>query len=351
MRRLLLAISLALSVFVCPATGAEDLRFEVFRNYLDSLRVQAGIPGLSAVIVGGEDILWERAFGQQDIARSIATRTDTPFHLDGLTQTFSAFLVLRCVEEGYFSLDDRVGSYEPDSPDANATIRQLLTHTSGPPDNLVFAYSPQRLAPLASVLGACSGDSSRELFSRWFAINSMRDSVPGPDAVLMTPPYEGVTDKAIDDYRAVLQRLAVPYAVDKQRRTTQSQYTASTLTPASGLISTARDMAQFDLGLRRDKFLRPETLAAAWQVPTDRNGQPLPHGLGWFVQSYNGETIVWQFGMADNASSSLMITVPGRGLTLILLANSDGLARQFNLQNGDVRTSPFGRVFLGLFVR
>jgi len=344
---------LALSVFVCPTKAAEDLRFDVFRNYLESLRVQAGIPGLAAVIVGEQDILWERAFGQQDISRSIATRTDTPFHMDGLTQTFAAALVLRCVEEGYLSLDDRVARFDAESPDGNSTIRQLLSHTSGTPDNPVFAYSLQRLAPLASVLGSCSGDSSRELFSRWLAINSMRDSVPGPDAVLMTPPYEGVTEEDIESYNAVLQRLAIPYAVDKQRRATPSQYTASTLTPASGLISTARDMAKFDLALRGHDhvLLRPETLAAAWQAPLDRNGQPLPHGLGWFVQNYNGEAIVWQFGMADNAWSSLMLTVPGRGLTLILLANSDGLAKQFNLQNGDVKTSPFGRVFLGLFVR
>ena len=54
---------------------------------------------------------------------------------------------------------------------------------------------------------------------------------------------------------------------------------------------------------------------------------------------------------SDSGSSSLWVTVPGRGLTLILLANSSGLARPFNLAAGDLTVSPFARLFLGLFVR
>ena len=38
-------------------------------------------------------------------------------------------------------------------------------------------------------------------------------------------------------------------------------------------------------------------------------------------------------------------------LTLVLLANSDGLAKSFGLANGDVSTSPFAKLFLGLFVK
>jgi hypothetical protein len=76
----------------------------------------------------------------------------------------------------------------------------------------------------------------------------------------------------------------------------------------------------------------------------------MPHALGWFVSTYNGHAVVWQFGVSDGASSSLMISVPAHGITLILLANSDGLVRPFPLSNGDVTVSPFGRVFLGLLV-
>ena len=47
----------------------------------------------------------------------------------------------------------------------------------------------------------------------------------------------------------------------------------------------------------------------------------------------------------------MIIMVPRRGVTLIMLANSQGLARPFSLSAGDVTVSPFARLFLSIFVR
>jgi hypothetical protein len=94
-----------------------------------------------------------------------------------------------------------------------------------------------------------------------------------------------------------------------------------------------------------------DTLSIAWRNPVNSNGQFLPHGMGWFVQTYNGEPVVWQFGIDPDAASSLIITLPNRNATLILLANSDGLAKPASLSAGDVTVSPFARVFLGLVVK
>ena len=112
-----------------------------------------------------------------------------------------------------------------------------------------------------------------------------------------------------------------------------------------------RDFWRFELALRDGAIVRRDTLADAWRAPTDREGRPLPHGLGWFVQSFNGKPIVWQFGIGENASSSMVLTVPSKGMTLVLMANSDGLVKPFALSAGDVTVSPFARVFLGLFAR
>jgi CubicO group peptidase (beta-lactamase class C family) len=330
---------------------ADTLLFGLFEDYLESLRRQAGIPGLAAAIVGENDILWERGFGLQDVERSIPTRPDTPFHVDGLGQVLTSALALRCVEEGRLELDDRVERFDR-SAEANATVRQLLTHTSMGAGGLVFSYSPGRLAPLAAVVPECIDDDSfRETIANTLDRFAMRDSVPGPDAVALPPPLDDLFDgRTIERYQGVLARLATPYSVDKKGRATKSAYAATGLTASSGLVSTARDLAQFDLALRKSLLLRGDTLAAAWRNPISGTGLPLPHGVGWFVQGYNGELVVWQYGVAENASSSLIIKVPRRGLTLILLANSDGLAVPLPLAAGDVNASPMGRLFLRLFV-
>jgi CubicO group peptidase (beta-lactamase class C family) len=350
MHRFLTAVAVTVSLSAPAYAQVESL--ERLGAYVDALRVQAGIPGLAAALVGTDAILWEQAFGRQDLERTIATRTDTPFHIDGLTQLLTATIVLRCVEEGRLSLDDRIGTFKPTSPDADATIGQLLTHTYVSQGGLAFAYRPDRLEPLARAIRACTDNSFRETVATQLERLAMIDSVPGPDVVYPELLDEGVpTASQVDRYKRALARLAVPYAVERRGAAERSQYSARTLAPGGGLVSTVRDLAQFDLALKNGLLLRTDTLAAAWRPPAGPDGRTLPHGHGWWVQSFNGQTIVWQFGMSPNAGSAILMMLPARGVTLILLANSDGLARPFALERGDLTTSPFVRLFLRLIVR
>jgi CubicO group peptidase (beta-lactamase class C family) len=355
LRRLFLPVTaVALLLAPSPAPG-QRLLYELFSRYLDSLREQAGIPGLAAAIIDREGTVWEQAFGRENIGVPIYTRTDTLFHVDGLTQVFTAVMVMQCVEQRRLLLEDRAGDFRPSTsnPERNATIRQLLTHTSGAADNLVFAYRPERLELLWWAVRSCTQNSYRETLANSLAKLAMVDSVPGPNIISLIPGRdEGIphpTDKR--RYEGVLPRLAVPYAVDQRGRTSVSQYVASTLTPWGGLISTVRDFARFDRDLKQGELVSDETLQEAWRAPLGPDGRPLPHGLGWFVQIHEGEKVVWQFGVGDGASSSLLITLPARGLTLIMLANSDRLVRPIPLAQGDLTVSPFGRLFLNLFAR
>ena len=348
MRVFLVALALATATLAVPSAAPDSLVYARLDSYLEALRVQAGIPGLSAAIVGDTDIVWERGFGRQDLGRLIPTQPDTPFHIDGLGQTLTATLVLRCVEQGKLLLDDPIGDYDTGSPEPGATIRELLAHMSGGPAGETFNYRPERLEWLRDAIRQCMGDSYRETLANMFDRLAMRDSVPGPDAVTLVPPAEGIPDAATSArYSAVLARLTTSYLVFEPGQANPFRHSAATLTTASGVVSTVRDLAQFDVALKQGLLLTPEMLALAWSTPAVPSVQGLPHGLGWFVQWYNGQPVVWQFGVSE-ASSSFWITLPSRRLTMILLANSDGLVKPFVLTPGDVLASPFARVFLGL---
>ena len=344
-----LGLTIAIALLIHSPAHAQGLVFDTFRDFLESLRVQAGIPGLAVVVIGQDQVVWEHAFGEQDVERAIPTRTDTPFHLDGVTQLVTASLVLRCVEDGRLRLDDTIGQLRPDSPDADASLRELLTHTTASVDGPQFAYRPERLDALFHAVTACTGQSFREAVGTLLDRLGMPNSVPGPDVIHLEATAEYAPP--VERYRDVLQRLATPYAGDEQGRLVESSYTVTTLTAAGGLVSSVRDFAWFDLALRNGHLLRADTLALAWRPPIGSSGLPLPHGLGWFVDAYNGQPVVWQFGVGENASSSLVVTAPSQGLTLVVMANSDGLARPHALAAGGLTQSPFARLFLELFVR
>jgi CubicO group peptidase (beta-lactamase class C family) len=200
----------------------------------------------------------------------------------------------------------------------------------------------------------CRNGSFRKTLAALFEQYAMFDSIPGQDINQLTPPAEGIpsADQSAR-YERTLTRLATPYAVDGQGRATPTQYTARTLTPGSGVISTVLDLAKFDLALKSGAIVRLSTLTDAWITPVGPNRQRLPHGHGWFVQTYNNVPVVWQFGVGDAGSSSLMVMLPAQKVTMILLANSSGLAKPLPqpLSAGDVTVSLFARVFLDVFAR
>ena len=320
--------------------------FSLFERYLDSLRQQTGIPGLSAAIVQGGKVLWERGFGQRDIESNSAAQPDTPYPIGGLTQSFAAVALGQCVENGTLDIDEPVQRWTSAVP-GGVTSRQLLAHAS----TGTFRYDPTRFAALTAVADACGDEPFRprvtvDILERL----GMADSAPGTDLESPPPAVRAqFNDTQLDRFGRVLARLASPYRVGGGRAT-RTTFTPRGVDAASGLVSTVRDLARFEAALDdTGVLLRADYLRVARSPAVTSLGEVLPTGLGWFRQDYNGQPLLWQFGYTADAYSSLVLKIPTRDLTLILLANSDGLSASFELDRGDVTRSAFATVFLRLF--
>ena len=332
----------------------------LLESYLESLRQQAGIPGMSAVLVRDRAVGWSKGFGYADVNARIAATPDTPYLVGDVSEIFAATLLMQCVEQRHLFLDDPISTLGLSQPEPDATLRGLLSHAAPAGSPTPFVFSPDRFSHLTEVMEACAPQPYRKSIAhRLLDPSSMIDSVPGTD--LANPDFtlpDGLFDPAdIDRYRRTLQRMAVPYKVDARRRATRNtDLPLMTITAANGLVSTAMDLASFDRGLTpvdaddQSAFLLPDTLNTMWTPAVGRDGAPLPTGLGWFVQNYNGERLVWQFGNVPGAYSALVLKLPNRGVTFILLANSDGLSAPYPLNQGDVTKSVFASVFLKLFL-
>ena len=333
--------------------------FSVLEVYLESLRQQAGIPGMSAAVVKDGKILWDRGFGFQDLSARIRATPDTPYVVGDMSGTLAAVLLLQCVEQRHLTLDDPVRRYDPAQSDPDVTLRQLLSHTSTDGFGGVFQYNPERYASLTSLTERCVPQPYRKSVAhRVLKALGMRDSVPGTDLQdrELQLPEGFFTENEIEDYRRVLQKTALPYRVDSRARAERTPFPQIPMSATGGLVTTVRDIAKFegsiapfpDPDIRPSLLLEP-TLDVAWQPSVNRAGMPVPMGLGWFVQTYRGQRVVWHFGNVPNAYSSLLIRLPAYDLTFILLANSDRLSAPYHLHQGDVSKSVFAAIFLRLF--
>ena len=335
---------------VVPGTS-----FTVLENYLESLRQQAGIPGMSAAVLKDGEIVWERGFGFQNTATRVRPTGDTPYMVGDMGEMVAAVLLLQCVEQRRLELDQPFSRLDVSTVDAGGTLRTFLSNTVSDGVRSAFAYNTDRFDQLTQVMEWCAPQPYRKSVAhRILNRLAMRDSVPGTDLVDPGLPLpEGLFDP--DDlarYRDVLSRIAVPYRVDAKGHADRADLPVSAMTASGGLVSTIHDLAKLDQAIDAPPLLLLEaTRQLAWTPVLGRDGVLQPMGLGWFVQSYRGERMVWHFGNVTGAYSSLYLKLPDRGLTFILLANSDGLSAPYNLQAGDVTKSLFAQIFLRFAIR
>lgn len=348
---LLVAVGLAVLVphtdAQVPPAGPVPLPVSLFERYLESLRQQATIPGLSAAIVQNGRVIWDNGFGFQDIEDLVRATADTPYPLLDISQTLSATMLFeRCLDRHALELTDRVRRWNSDFGEDSTTLEQLLAHIpAGSAES--FQYDARRYAALTTVIEQCSSAKyPRIVVQQILDKLGMTSSVPSHDLADETPTRRMFTNAERDRYNAILKRVAAPYKVDSRGRASRSDYSRPAVSASTGLVTTVRDLARFDAALDANVLVTPDTRRRAWRPAASS----LPTGLGWFVQQYKGERIVWHFGVARDAYSALYLKVPDRNVTLILLANSDGLAAPYTLANGDITVSPFAQLFLKLFV-
>ena len=346
MRRLLMASLVLVAIMPGTTAGVQapdlDQRLALFTRYLDPLRIQLGIPGLSAAIVSAGRIVWQDGFGYADIDRRIPAAPDTPYRIASITKTFSSTLLLQCVARGTLDLDQPVRNVGATVPDPAATVRQVLAMASDQPAGSRYRYDGDRFATLTPVIEACTRSTLRQaLRAEILDRVAMFNSVPGQDLETATAGFDEPT---LSRYRSVIARLAKPYTVTDGRPTV-ADYPPRGINAAAGLISTVRDLASYDAAIDSGVLLRRETQTAAWTPFVLANAQRSPYGLGWFTQTTVAGPAVWHYGLWPTFSS-LLLKLPSRNVTLILLANSDGLSARFPLADGDVEVSPFARAFI-----
>jgi methyl acetate hydrolase len=118
---------------------------------LSSAVSRGDTPGVVALVVGRDEVLYEGAAGKLDVAQDIAMPVNAIFSIASMTKPITSVAIMILFEEGKLKLDDPVSKYLPgfdnlqvitkfNQKDATyqtrpakrpMTIRHLLTHTSG----------------------------------------------------------------------------------------------------------------------------------------------------------------------------------------------------------------------------
>ena len=326
-----------------PAAGPPAQTLAEFQSQLDGLREQLSIPGMSAIVMSGNAVVWEGSLGMADLAAQKPVTPQTQFHLASLTKTFASTIVLQLVENGTVSLDDPVSKYGINLPGTGVIrVRHLLSHTSEGVPGEEFRYNGDRFALLDEVILRASGESfAKRVTDRIIVPLALNQTAPNP----LNAAAFATTGKAAATYIAEMAR---GYGIDGGKHPVPVAY-PSLFSSAAGLVSTARDVARYSTALDAGQFLSPAMRTLAYTPARGAGDRVLPYGLGWFISTVSGHTLIWHYGYWTG-NSSLIIKEPSRGLTFVVLTNSDQLSARFNLGSGDLMSSTVAQVFVNAFV-
>lgn len=100
-------------------------------------------PGLAYAVIYGGEIIHLGSFGFTDVEQQIPVSEKSVFRIASMTKSFVAAAILQLRDAGKLRLDDPVSQYIPEFSDQPMptddspviTIRHLLTHTSGLPED------------------------------------------------------------------------------------------------------------------------------------------------------------------------------------------------------------------------
>ncbi len=98
--------------------------------------VDKGFSGCISIQKEGETV-FSKAYGYADLANKVQNELDTRFATASAGKIFVAVGILQLVEKGLINFTSTIGkliNIDWNSIDADITVEQLLTHTSGIPD-------------------------------------------------------------------------------------------------------------------------------------------------------------------------------------------------------------------------
>lgn len=332
---------------------------------------QWGLPGASVALVKDGKLLYAKAFGKADI--NIPTQTEHVFRIASLSKPITAIAVMKLVEEGKLSLDDKVFGEKGILNDAiysqiadrrikEITVRHLLDHTAGWDRNFGTEGDPMfNEVKIAEAMGTSAPADAVTIIR--YMLTKPLDFTPGTRFAYSNLGYnilgrviEKVSSKTYEEYVMIniLDPLEITdmslgcnaYQNKQANEVVYFERPEMKISPANGdgktpyypyggfnleamdahggWLASATDLAKIlvasnGMGTNRD-ILTKESMK---EMVTPCDVYPY-YGLGWCVNERGNR---WHTGSLVGASS--MMASLNNGISWVLLFNGNPLTSEY----------------------
>lgn len=317
------------------------------------------VPAVSIAMVDESGPVWIGAIGKANLENGVEADEDTLFRIGSTSKMFVALSVLKLVEEGRLSLDDRLADLAPEIEFRNqweetdpVRLVHLLEHTSGWDDIHLPEYANNDPTPLTLKQGLDFHPHSR--VSRWQPGTRMSYCNAGPPVAAYI--VAKATGMDFEDYvrlnffepmgmETMTYRLsddvksngATLYANGNQPQ----DYWHIIMRPSGSINASASDMAKFvSFYLNRgvvngQRLISPESLQRM-ETTVSTNAAAAGQQTGYGLHNYSSTYEQWVYREHSggvNGGATELAYLPEAGLGHVIMINSDNGAAFREISN------------------
>lgn len=321
---------LASALGACLAlTWATQVRADRVDEIVSQQMSAQHIPGLALAVIQDGKILRFSGYGVSNIERRNPVTSKTVFAIASVSKQFLAAGVMVLVQHGLLSLGERIERFLPDAPAAwrPITIRELLTHTSGLPQNAPGENPFESRSLLDSIRSAYGTPLSFPPGEQWQYSNlgyyvlaevlSRTSGEPWPE-FLKHRLFQPLGMSATQTTDSVGPNRATGYEWDGHRLERAREWG---LRPSGAYISNVEDLAKWDAALVRDAPLSPASKTAMWTASPQPTGDRFGYGFGWQIDTRAGLRVMYHGG-GRSGFKAYFARFPDNHLSFVVLTNA-----------------------------
>jgi serine beta-lactamase-like protein LACTB, mitochondrial len=307
-------------------------------------------PGISAAVVEEGKEVWSGGFGTADLENFVPATSSTLYRLGSISKPLTATAAMELWERGKLDLDAPVQKYCPTFPQKQwpVTTRELLGHLGGirhyrvaeggrPQDDLEIDNTKHFDDPIAGGLSFFANDplvaepgTKFHYSTQGFTlvgcaiegasgkkyVNFVRENIFAP---------AGMVHTQVDDHYAIIPHRTRFYQKSKAGAVENAGFLDSSYKiPGGGWLSSADDLAQFEVAMLDDRLVKRATRDIMWTAQKTTDGKRTGYGYGWNVSAFDGMPVAGHGGGQQGTSTYILI-VPGERAGVDVLINMEDI--------------------------
>jgi CubicO group peptidase (beta-lactamase class C family) len=336
-------VVLALLLLCCNrATAQTPAWSDSVDRFINSELARQRIPGMSVAILKGDSVLLARGYGFANVKHHVPATDSTAYDVGSVTKQFTAAGIVLLSRQGRLKLDDPILRYLPEGRAVwtGVTIRHLLTHTSGVPEDTTIdfrrdyteselvrsaarplEFKPGELESYSSTGYALLGVIIHRVTGKFWG-DFLRDQIFRP---------LGMRTARVSSDTAGIPHRAAGYFLANDTLRSPDPVSPSINSAADCCLSlSVRDFTQWAISINHRKILGRAGWDTSWTPVRLNHAGTYPYGLGWNLFEQRGYRRIGHSGAWQGMHATIQ-RYPDFALTVIVLlnlgqANSEGIA-------------------------